>query len=93
MRSSKIELLALGVAVVAVAVPWLWLRRRARKVLRRWPQGVEVRRSKIPNAGDGLFAARTFAKGELIGEYRGRVLSLLQAHKLEDRDYLMGGFG
>ena len=29
----------------------------------------------------------------MLGEYRGQVLSLLQAYKLEDRDYLMGGFG
>ena len=61
---------------------------------RRWPAlGVEVRRSRIPNSGDGLFAARDFAAGELLGEYRGRVLSLLQATRLQDRDYLMGGFG
>ena len=52
-----------------------------------------MRRSLIPNAGDGLFASRNFAKGEELGVYRGRVLSLLQAHKLENRDYLMGGFG
>ena len=61
---------------------------------RSWPElGVEVRKSRIPNSGDGLFAARDFAAGELLGEYRGRVLSLLQATRLQDRDYLMGGFG
>ena len=64
-----------------------------RAVKRRWPHGVEVRQSGIPNSGDGLFASRNFAAGEALGEYRGRVLSLLQALKLEDRDYLMGGFG
>ena len=31
--------------------------------------------------------------GTVLGEYRGRVLSLLQATRLKDRDYLMGGFG
>lgn len=61
---------------------------------RQWPElGVEVRRSRIPDSGDGLFAARDFDAGELLGEYRGRVLSLLQATRLQDRDYLMGGFG
>ena len=65
-----------------------------RRVRRSWPDiGVEVRQSRIPNSGDGLFAARNFAAGEILGEYRGRVLSLLQATRLEDRSYLMGGFG
>lgn len=65
-----------------------------RRVVRRFEQqGVEVRPSLIPNSGNGLFAARDFEAGEPLGEYRGRVLSLLQAHRLEDRDYLMGGFG
>ena len=69
----------------------MYLRRR--RVGRRWTHGVEVRPSLITGAGDGLFAARDFAKGEALGDYYGRVLSLLQAYQLEDRDYLMGGFG
>ena len=81
---------------------WLLLYRRRRRLLpalfdavkREWPDlGVEVRTSRIPNSGDGLFAARDFAAGAPLGEYRGRVLSLLQATRLQDRDYLMGGFG
>ena len=61
----------------------------------RWDDGFTspVRCSVIPNAGQGLFATRNFTKGDLLGVYRGRVLYLLQAHQLEDRDYLIGGFG
>ena len=76
----RLPLLFAG-SVAAGAIYLLW-RRRACRVLRRWPHGVEVRRSLIPKGGDGLFASRDFAKGELLGTYRGRVLSLLQAHRL-----------
>ena len=83
-----------GAATALVAVYY------ARKYYRMWrvvrlfqEEGVEVRQSRIPDSGNGLFASRDFAPGEPLGEYRGRVLSLLQAHRLEDRDYLMGGFG
>lgn len=56
---------------------------------------VEVRASLIPGAGSGLFAKRQFAVGEVICEYRGKVLSFVQAIRLPKckRDYLMGGFG
>ena len=60
---------------------------------RRWDHGVEVLPSSIPGAGDGLFVWRDFEEGEVLGEYYGLVLSLLQAYQLENRDYLMGGFG
>ena len=79
-------------AICAGAVALL-VYRRMRPSQRRWPHGVEVWPSRIPGAGDGLFAWRDFAAGEHLGDYYGRVLSLLQAHQLEDRDYLMGGFG
>lgn len=91
--SSHVLLIGVGTLLIAAAVPWLARRAALRRVVRRWPRGVEVRRSLIKNAGDGLFATRTFFKGEVLGVYRGRVLSLLQAHQLQDRDYLMGGFG
>ena len=32
---------------------------------------VYVHKSTIPNAGNGLFAHRTFTKGEVVGEYTG----------------------
>ncbi|KAL1511920.1 hypothetical protein AB1Y20_005201 [Prymnesium parvum] len=64
-----------------------------RSIVRSWPHGVEVRTSRLRGAGLGLFARRDFAPGERLGAYHGRVLSLLQAHLLENRDYLMGGFG
>ena len=32
---------------------------------------VYVHKSTIPNAGKGLFAHRTFTKGEVVGEYTG----------------------
>ena len=76
------------VACSLVAVGLLEYRRRRSR--RRWPHGVEVRPSRVPGGGDGLFATRPFAPGEAIGEYRGRVLSLRQAQLLENRDYLMG---
>eukprot|EP00967_Tisochrysis_lutea_P130527 scaffold225907_cov32-Tisochrysis_lutea.AAC.1 len=85
--------LAAAAAVVAFVTSY-WRRRiRGSKVTRSWSHGVEVRPSRIPNSGDGLFATRHFAQGELLGEYHGRVLSLYQATQLENRDYLMGGFG
>ena len=96
MASSQTTALIVGVGtLLAIAASVLMIRRRALpKALRQWPHlGVEVRCSVIPNAGQGLFATRNFTKGDLLGVYRGRVLSLLQAHQLEDRDYLMGGFG
>jgi hypothetical protein len=36
--------------------------------------GVEVRVSRIPNAGNGLFATREFQKNELITEYVGNII-------------------
>lgn len=34
-------------------------------------QGVEVRRSGLPDAGNGLFATRDFRRHELVTEYQG----------------------
>ena len=89
-RVASLVCVAGGGLLAVLAARWYYLRQR---VLRSWAHGVEVRRSRIPRSGDGLFASRDFAAGEQLGEYRGRVLSLLQATRLEDRDYLMGGFG
>ena len=54
---------------------------------------VAVGPSRVAGGGDGLFALAAFKTGEVLGSYRGRVLTLAQATKLPDRDYLMGGFG
>ena len=84
-----------GGALAAALLAYRLYRTRARRSppTRSWPHGVEARPSLIQGGGDGLFAWRDFAAGEELGEYYGRVLSLLQAHQLVDRDYLMGGFG
>jgi len=79
--------------LVACSVVALALRYHRRRARRTWPNGVEVRLSKVQGAGEGLFAARVFEAGEVLGEYYGQVLSLWQAMNLENRDYLMGGFG
>jgi hypothetical protein len=57
------------------------------------PEGLEVKQSNIPGAGNGLFAARTYRPGEVICEYTGKVISFLQAFKAIDKTYIMGGFG
>ena len=54
---------------------------------------LEVRESGVPDAGLGLFAKRLFKEGEVVCEYTGKVLSLLQALKETDKSYMMGGFG
>jgi len=56
-------------------------------------RSVAVKPSRVAGGGDGLFAVRAFAVGEVLGRYRGVVLTLSKAAKLENRDYLMGGFG
>uniref|UniRef100_A0A7S0LDV9 SET domain-containing protein n=1 Tax=Coccolithus braarudii TaxID=221442 RepID=A0A7S0LDV9_9EUKA len=95
LRSILLAAFSLVVSVViAVGVRATTRRKGLLAAPRRWwAHGIEVRQSLIPNSGDGLFATRGFAAGETIGEYYGQVLTLLQAHRLEHRDYLMGGFG
>ncbi len=94
MRVTSFWALTAGGAIAAIALAIAVRQRQlANAVKRRWAHGVEVRRSCVRGAGDGLFAARDFACGEVLGEYYGRALSLLQAINLKDRDYLMGGFG
>ena len=93
MRPANRASLASLVAATALAAIY-GIRRYLHRVKRKWPLlGVEVRRSHIrAAAGDGgLFASVT--AGHRAGRVPGRVLSLLQATRLKDRDYLMGGFG
>lgn len=54
---------------------------------------VEVKQSCIPNAGNGLFAKRSFHEGELVCEYTGKVKSLMEAMRTKDKSYMIGGFG
>ncbi|POM73048.1 Hypothetical protein PHPALM_10140 [Phytophthora palmivora] len=51
--------------------------------------GLEVRDSKIPGAGKGLFATKHYARGSTICEYSGVVLPNEAALKLKDKSYLM----
>ena len=54
---------------------------------------LRVAPSTVKGAGEGLFATQAIAAHEMIGFYRGEVLTLREALQLKDRDYLMGGFG
>lgn len=51
--------------------------------------GVEVRASRIQNAGSGLFATRRHAQGSVLCEYTGEVHTSAVAWKLADKSYLM----
>ena len=44
--------------------------------------GVEVRKSLIPNAGNGLFTMKPFLKGEAVTEYDGKVIDNNEAKQL-----------
>ena len=79
------------VAAGAASILILCVALRARRSRRRWPQDVEVRPSLIAGGGDGLFALRDFESGEVLGEYRGQVLSFMEMLRLETSpDYVMG---
>lgn len=51
--------------------------------------GLEVRASRIPNAGLGLFATRDFAAGSVLCAYTGEQLERAAAWRLPDKTYLM----
>jgi hypothetical protein len=54
---------------------------------------LEVRASRIPGAGLGLFATTDIAAHSVICEYTGSELTLVEVAFLEDSTYLMGAFG
>ena len=54
---------------------------------------LEVRTSLIPGAGNGLFALKDYEPNDILCEYTGSRLTLLQTMRLKDKTYLMGGFG
>jgi hypothetical protein len=66
-------------------------RTRAGEVIVRVPCGEELRvaPSRIPAAGEGLYAARAYGCGELIAVYTGTPLRTLGALRLPDKSYLM----
>uniref|UniRef100_A0A0G4GDC7 SET domain-containing protein n=1 Tax=Chromera velia CCMP2878 TaxID=1169474 RepID=A0A0G4GDC7_9ALVE len=59
---------------------------------------LEVKDSSIPGAGQGLFLREVeedegAKKGDVLCEYTGTHLTLLQFLRTKDRTYVMGGFG
>ena len=59
---------------------------------------LEVRASEIPGAGNGVFATDPIMKGELVGEYRGKLI--LEGDEISDRskmirisEFMVDGFG
>ena len=48
-----------------------------------------MKTSRIPDAGNGLFANRDFSANEVVARYEGPILSTKEAMKLEDKTYLM----
>lgn len=59
--------------------------------------GLLVKASTVPAAGQGLFVTRNFPKNTLLCVYRGTAVSLAEAMRRsnagEHGDYVMGGFG
>lgn len=53
------------------------------------PDGLQVKPSNIPGAGQGLFAAREFEQGEVLCAYTGVVYPSREAWKRPDKSYLM----
>lgn len=51
--------------------------------------GLEVRPSRIPSAGSGLFTNRAFASGSVVCTYTGDVYERAAALHLADKSYLM----
>jgi hypothetical protein len=54
---------------------------------------VILKKSKIPGAGIGVYAAKDIAKDSIVGEYKGKFLSDEEYKKLVDADewhYVMG---
>ena len=49
---------------------------------------IVVKTSNIPQAGNGAFAKTIIPKGTRIGEYNGKLLSLLEYEALEDKSYV-----
>jgi SET domain len=50
--------------------------------------GVQVRPSRIPNAGQGLFVTQAVQQGAVVCEYRGVIWPNATAWRLKDKSYL-----
>jgi SET domain-containing protein len=50
--------------------------------------GIEIRKSRIPNAGLGLFATQNFKKSRLITEYQGKLISRAEAVNTENPSHI-----
>ncbi len=61
--------------------------KHTRKVL-----GLRVKKSTVPKAGKGLFADRTFKKGEYIARYDGEILTTAEYDERYGED-AMGAYG
>lgn len=53
--------------VICIGLPYCHVHRKS-------AMGLQVKRSLIPNSGRGLFAAKLFHKGDVIGMYNGQIL-------------------
>lgn len=51
--------------------------------------GLEIRPSTIPHAGQGLFALRSFSSGETLCEYTGDVMTFWQHQRTRDWTYVV----
>lgn len=44
-------------------------------------EGVKIKKSKIPGAGDGLFAAKDFKAGETVADYGGEIINAAEHNR------------
>ena len=51
--------------------------------------GLVVRKSRVPGAGLGLYATKSFSKGTIVCCYTGKEYRTKEAIRLEDKSYLM----
>ncbi|EQC28509.1 hypothetical protein SDRG_13837 [Saprolegnia diclina VS20] len=52
-------------------------------------EGLAVRPSRLPNAGDGLFATKPFTPGDAVCVYTGDILTTSEALHVANKSYLM----
>lgn len=48
-----------------------------------------VKKSNVPDAGLGLFANRNFKKGEILGDYKGKLLTLAECDRYKDQSHML----
>jgi uncharacterized protein len=62
------------------------LQRELQEAILKKPPYLEVKKSKIPNAGDGLFTKKKFFKGDKIVEYLGEIIDYQEYSKRTEDD-------